>query len=118
MSILEGELAQTITEALIDADIPFDMAIKRTVVTPPANNWEEGEEVTTTYPCKGFIETYSDLLRAGTAILEGDYKIIILTQTLAIDVRLSDIVVARGRPYAIVSIGYDPAMATIELQAR
>lgn len=118
MSILQGELAEIISEALQDAAIPFAMTLTRVTVIPPVNNWEEGTEVIETFECLGFIETYSDLLQAGTFITEADRKAVILTVTLATTPRLTDILIVDGRNYSIQSIGYDPAKATIELRVR
>lgn len=118
MSILEGELAEVIAEALIDADVPFAMSLTRTTITPPPNDWTPGTEVTETFQCQGFIETYSDLLKAGTFIQEGDRKAVILTVTLSTTPTLTDLLIVHGRTYSIHSIGYDPARATIELQVR
>lgn len=118
MSILQGELAETIAEALIDADVPFAMTLQRITVLPPPNDWTDGEEIIENFACMGFIETYSDLLKAGTMIQEADRKAVIVTTTLSTEPRLTDILIVDGRNYSIQSIGYDPARATIELRVR
>ena len=120
MSILEGELAATITEALLDADVPFDITVTRTVESEPdpATPWLPGETVTTHYPCKGFIEQYDVFHLSSTQIQVGDVKVVILVPTLAITPELTDTVTARGKSYIIVNVSPDPALATIELQAR
>jgi len=118
MSILEGEQAETIAEALLDADVPFAMSLTRITVLPGPDPWTPGEEVTETFECLGFIETYSDLLQAGTLIQEGDRKAVILTTTLNTTPALTDLLIVDSRAYSIMSIGYDPARATIELRVR
>lgn len=119
-SILEGELAATIADALLDADIPFTVTVSRTVLgeVDPETPWIEPEEVTTHYACKGFVETFSSDYIAGGLVEANDVKIIILPSTLSITVELTDHVTARGIQYSIVNISTDPALATVELQAR
>ena len=67
-SILEGELAQTIADALTDADIPYDVTITRTVPgePDPETPWIPGEPVVTNYACQGFTETFeADYISGG-----------------------------------------------------
>lgn len=119
-SILEGELAATISEALIDANIPFDITINRTVPgePDPETPWIPGEPTVTAYSCKGFIENYREDFIAGGVVQSDDVKVVVLATTLSIDPDLSDTVTARGITYSIISISPDPAIATIALQAR
>lgn len=119
-SILEGELAQTIAEALLDADIPFDVVITRTVPgeVDPEQPWIEPEPEVLTFTCKGFTETFSaDYISAGL-VQADDVKVVILAPTLATTPQLSDVVTVRGQAYTIIRIIPDPALATIALQAR
>lgn len=117
-SILEGELAQTISDALIDAGIPYDVTVTRTVrgdYDPAVGGYPE---TTTHYPCKGFVESYSDLLRATGVVGPGDVKIVVLGPTLDIVPSPTDTITARGRTFSIISVTADPAGATIEVQGR
>jgi predicted dinucleotide-binding enzyme len=119
MSILEGELAQVISEALIDANVPFDITVRRTEIVGGVP-WEpgSGEEVTTNYPAKGFVADFSTLERAQTLIEANDVKIVILLPTIDTMPLTSDSVIARGKVYSIIRLSPDPAMATLEIQAR
>lgn len=119
MSILEGELAATITAALLDAGIPFDVTVTRTeqgtIYDPVSGTYPE---TTTHYSCKGFVEAYSDLLRSTGVVGPGDVKVVVLAPTLSITPRPTDKVTARGQTFTIIAVSPDPAVATIELQAR
>lgn len=125
MSILLGELATTISEALIDANVPYELTIPRTEQEPPPPDWptwEEwtGEEITTLHKMQGFVETYSELLIAAGAVQADDVKIVVLKPTIPaeITIELTDIVQAQGKSYTILGISEDPAGATVELRAR
>jgi hypothetical protein len=120
VSILEGELAQTITDALLDADIPYDVTVWRTVPgePDPETPWIPGEPTTTSYVGKGFTETFSADYISGGLVEANDLKVVILIPTLAITPELSDVVTVRGQTYTIISISPDPALATVALQVR
>lgn len=117
MSILEGELAQTIADALLDANIPYAMQIVRYVEGDPSD-WESSGGEYVRYDCQGFTEEYDVSLIAGGFIQTSDVKVVIIAPTLAVMPEPTDIVTVRGRDYAIISVTPDPAMATIALQAR
>ena len=115
-SILEGELAETISEALIDADIPYAVTITRTedVGGPPWDPVTEDVE----YACQGFTEEYTALELSGTLIQAHDVKVVVLAPTLTITPTVADKVTVRGQTYSIINVSPDPALATIALQAR
>lgn len=119
-SILEGELAQTITAALQDAGIPYDVTITRTVPGGPGPNpWDPPiDPVITDYVGQGFVESYRADEIDGTLILATDLRIIVLLPTLAITPAVTDMVTVRGVEYSIISVSPDPALATAALQAR
>lgn len=120
MSILEGELAQTITDALLDADIPYGVTITRTVPgePDPETPWIPGEDTVTAYECMGFTETFEADFISGGLVQANDVKVVILPLTLTTTPELTDYVTVRGKTYTIISIRPDPALATIALQAR
>lgn len=116
-SILDGELAETIGSALIDANIPFDITVTRATPGdgPP---YDPGDPTLTDYPCQGFVDTYSDLFRTDALIEAGDVKVVIIANTLAIEPMPTDTVTARGKTYNVITVSADPALALYELQAR
>lgn len=120
MSLLEGELAQIIGDALIDANIPYDMAIIRMEPGPgnPDRPWEPGEPVPVPYPCKGFTDTYNVHEQSASVIQAGDIKIVIIANTLSITPEPNMSVQARGVTYRIVDVSPDPAKATYIVQGR
>ncbi len=120
LSLLEGELAATISEALIDADIPYDVTITRIVpgVPNPETPWIPADPTVTNYGCKGFTETFSADYISGGLVEANDLKVVVLLPTLAIAPELSDLVTVRGQTYTIITITPDPALATIALQVR
>lgn len=119
-SILEGELASIISEALIDADVPYPVTITRTVPGGPGPNpWDPPiDPVITDYVGQGFVEAYRADEIDGTLILATDLRIIVLLPTLAITPAVSDTVTVRGATYSLISVSPDPALATAALQAR
>lgn len=125
MSILLGELAQTISEALIDANVPYEIVVPRTTQTEPPEDWPTwepwpGETVTTNHKMQGFIVDYDEALIAAGVVQMGDVRIVILQPTIPAELTISitDIVQAQGKTFTILNIGEDPAGATLELRAR
>lgn len=123
MSILEGDLAQEIADALTGADVPYEIVIPRTTYSEPPPDWPtwepwEGDPVTVEHRMQGFIDSYSELLQASTLISEGDVKIIILKPTIpsGLTIELVDLVQAKGQTFTILNISEDPAGATVELR--
>ena len=120
MSILEGELAETISSALMDAGIPYGVTLTRAGETVPGPNPWDPPVVTPpqVFEAKGFVETYSDMLVSAGVVQALDRKIVVLAPTLNTTPELTDTVTVRGQSFTIVNISFDPALATIELQAR
>jgi hypothetical protein len=119
MSILSGELAETIGDALIDADIPFDIVITRTFYTEGPNPWEPGEEVSTAYPCRGWVENYSDDAVSGTLIDARDVRVMVLTTSISIvPTDVTDRVAIGGRTFTIINVKHDASGALYVIQAR
>lgn len=116
-SILEGELAQVLGDALIAAGIPYDVTLKRT--TPGTGDpWDPDSGVVADYPGKGFLDQYTEDERDGTLIAAGDVRVFVVVSTLTVEPVPGDRIEARGKVYSIVNVGADPARAQWELQAR
>jgi hypothetical protein len=118
MSILSGELAETIGDALIDADIPFDVVVTRSTPGEGGEPWDPAPAVLTDYPCKGYVDTYSEAYLSGGLVESGDVKVVIIANTLAIEPSVGDSVTARAKTYYVLNVSADPALALYELQAR
>lgn len=116
-SILDGELADTIGDALIDANIPFAITVTRETPGdgPP---YDPGDPTYTPYACQGFVDTYATQYADGSLIEAGDVKVVIVAKTLDIEPAPGDTVTARDKTYNVVNVSADPALALYELQAR
>lgn len=121
MSILQGELAEQIADALTEADIPVDVVVTRTVLTDVNNTpWNPSDDVAvaTDYPCQGLTDSYSALDIDGTLIRQSDIKVLILATTLAIVPSVTDTVTIGGKSYSVISVATDPATALWVCQCR
>lgn len=125
MSILLGELAQTISEALIDANVPYEIIVPRVTQSEPPEDWPTwqpwpGEEVTVEHKMQGFVVDYDEALIAVGVVQMGDVRIVILQPTIpeGLEIGIPDTVIAKGKSYTVLNISEDPAGATLELRAR
>ena len=120
MSLLEGELANIIGDALVGADIPYDLTVIRMELGQgnPDRPWEPGQPVAVSYPCKGFTDTYNVHEQSASVIQSGDIKIVIVANTLSITPEPNMSVQARGVTYRVIDVSPDPALATYQVQAR
>lgn len=119
MSILEGELAEQIGEALIDADIPFALTVSRTEIVGGVP-WDPGSGTpeTVNYPAKGYVDTFEDSYIAGGLVQQGDVKVVIVANTLSITPVPGDKVTVRDETLNVINVSADPALALFEIQAR
>jgi hypothetical protein len=120
-SILDGELAEALSDALTNAGLPLDVIVTRTTTTDPNNTpWDPSDDVVTTtdYPCSGWPDAYTADELANTLIQSTDIKVFIIVSTLAIVPTPADTVSVRDETYQIISVTSDPALAFWQLQAR
>lgn len=124
MSILEGEIAEIVADALIGADVPYQVYIVRTTNTEPPPDWPthiiwEGSPVTTEYAVMGWVDTFSANLIAQGVVNVDDAKIVLLQPTMPFRPVLADLIKARGQTYTVLGVhAEDPAKATLELRAK
>lgn len=71
-------------------------AIRRTVITPPPNDWTPGEEVTTYHAIKVAILPMDERRIDGTMILTGDRQALISPVGLSITPAVGDILMFGG----------------------
>ncbi|MBX9823520.1 MAG: hypothetical protein K2Y27_00860 [Xanthobacteraceae bacterium] len=115
--LLDGELADGIGNALLDADLALDITLART--TPGGGpSYDPDPSTVTTYPAKGFTDTFSESYLAGGLVEAGDVKIVIIATTLAIEPAPGDRATIKGETYTVVSVSADPARALFDLQGR
>lgn len=112
-SPLEGSIRRTIGKAM--RSIFYPVTVVRLEQSGPV--WEPVfTEVE--YPCKGFIDDYSDFALTNSNILSGDRKVVVLADSLEITPGTSDLVRVRGQTFSVLNVATDPAEATWTLQAR
>jgi hypothetical protein len=116
-SILEGELADEVAEALGVARIPTVVTIRVTI--PGGGPSYDPEPPTFAYhPCQGWPESYDDDQVDGTRIASSDLKIMVLTPSIDIEPTTSHSVIANGLVYSILAVKRDASGALYEIQAR
>lgn len=119
MSILDGELADTIADALADADIPIDVTVTREEeIGPGENPWDPPITGPVNYSCKGFVDTFGEFYAAAGLVEAGDAKIVIVAKTLSIVPAIGNTVTARSKTWMILNVSADPALALYELHGR
>lgn len=121
MSILDTELAEQISDALAEADIPQDCVVTRSVLTDVNNTpWDPSDDVAvdTDYPCSGLTDSYSALELANSSIQSTDVKVLIVAATLSITPVPGDHVTISGTTYRVMTVATDPARALWECQCR
>jgi hypothetical protein len=117
-SPLEG-LAKTINGAL--GNIFLDATLTRNVVpsTPSYDPADPPAPVPTNYACKAIRDSYSIRdMQGGSLILQGDVKILILAESLAVVPQKRDIITIQGSSFVVIDFGTDPATAVWTIQGR
>lgn len=131
-SLLEGDLAAAITEALTSGDVPYAVTVTRS--TPgevdPDEPWVIPTPVLVAYDARGWEENYTADELDNTTILSTDVRVVVLLSTIAkatgassgapatIMPAVGDGVTVRGKSYSVISVQTDPALATVSLQVR
>ena len=114
-SILDGELADLLTDALTNADIPQSCVVTRQEQSGP----DYAPIITNVpYDCQGWIDDYAERDRDGTLVQVNDRRVFILCASLDITPSTADSVTVDGVSYSIISVQRDPAGAAFVIQAR
>jgi hypothetical protein len=113
--LLDGSLAQTLTDALIAHDLPYALTVRRTESNGDPFN---PEQVTTDYAASGWVDDYAAQDVDGTLIRQTDRKAFVLCSSLDIDPSPTDRLVVSGATFTIISVQRDPAGACWVVQAR
>ena len=119
-NIFGADIAGIIAKEL--GPLVFDQTLTKTANTRDPADSTKMVTVETDYPCKGFVDVYSDKWVNGTTVKVDDHKIVILGGTLATGIvpEPGDKITAEGKIFVIVKDGVmrDPASATYECQSR
>jgi hypothetical protein len=119
VSILEGELAADIAEALLAAGLAIDLTITRNeVVAPGGAPWEPPITAPVDHACKGWPDQWTEAELAGTRVLSSDVKVCLIATSISITPVIGDRVTVRGQTGEVVRVDADPALAVYTLQAR
>jgi len=115
LSILDGALAEQITDALIGADIP-----RSAVVTAQETSGPPWEPVITDVPysCSGWVDNYATTDHVDSNVQVNDRKVFIVASTLAITPAPGNTTTIDGSTYSIIAVQRDPAGACWVLQCR
>lgn len=116
-SILEGELASQVADALSVARVPYALTI---VVTIPGGGPDYDPDPPTYegHACQGWSESYADDEVDGTRIEMTDTRVMVLTSTLDIEPTTADAVTVGDSTYSIINLKRDASGAVLEIQAR
>lgn len=123
MSLLEGDIAEILADALEAADLPYPMTIPRLYQEPRPEDWPSWQEwpapiTVVEHEFQGFVDVYDARLIAAGVVDVGDVRIILIQQGMPFRPELTDTIVARGETYTILDITEDPARATLEVRAK
>lgn len=118
-SILEGELADEVAEALGVARIPMAVTVRVTTYGEYDPSTGTGGETTyVDHACQGWPESYGEDTIDGTRIRSSDLKVMVLTPTIGVEPGTSDQVIVAGEVYSIINMTRDASGALYEIQAR
>jgi hypothetical protein len=118
--IFGADIAGIIAKEL--GPLVFDQTLTKAAKSRDPSDSTKIITVETDYPCKGFVDTYSDKWVNGTTVKVDDHKIVILGASLATGVvpEPGDKITAEGNVFVIAKDGVvrDPAGATYECQSK
>ncbi len=114
MGLLDGDIASIVDAAV--SPLLLSAAFHSIALTDDgAGGYTEVEAVST---CKAFTDTYSDFKVLSGAAQPGDYKIVVVQNTLTPTPKVADKITIESRKYKITEIAEDPASATWEFRCR
>jgi hypothetical protein len=116
VSPLSGSLAAQIYKGMkalfLDATYTVDVA---GTITDPA---DPPAPTTTNYACKAIVETYSDYFSKQGLVQDGDRKVLILANSLAVRPVANARITVSGIQFTVIKVDTDPATAVWEIQGR
>jgi hypothetical protein len=118
VTVLTGYIHDSLTDALTAADVLADAIVTQQVISGP----DYDPTITNVdYPCFGWVDTFTNLERIDSSVLQSDRKTYLLASSLtALDVTPvpGNTVTIAGATYIIVTVQLDPAGACWVLQCR
>lgn len=115
MSILESELADTLTDALIAFDIPLACIVTRDEISGPDF---DPTLTPVDYAAMGWRDTYSAAERLDSSVLVTDVKVFVIASSVLIAPRAADRVTINSVTYTIITVQLDPTGAAWVCQCR
>lgn len=115
LSILDGSLAEQITDALIGADIPQSASV--TVQETSGPIWDP-IITNVSYSCSGWVDTYSTIDHVDSNVQQNDRKVFVIKSTLAVTPVPGNTVAIAGSTFSIISVALDPAGCAWVCQCR
>lgn len=117
VSILEGELAEEVAEALSAAGAPMAITVRETI-PGSGPSYDPGPPTYVNHTCEGWPESYADDEIDGTRIAKSDVRVMVLAVSLDMTPATSDRIIVGGKSHAILNIKRDASGALLEIQAR
>lgn len=115
-SPLAGSLAAQIYKGMKDLflDATYTVDVPAVIVDPA----DPAAPTPTDYGCKAMVEKYSDYFTKQGLVQDGDRKVLILANSLAIKPVANSRVTIQGITFTILKVDTDPATAVWELQGQ
>lgn len=113
--LLDGQLADILSDALIANDLPYPVVIRRTETDSDPFN---PSTTIVDYPASGWSDTYAARDVDGTLIRSTDTRAFVLCNSTTITPATTDKYVVGSKAYTIVSVQRDPAGTCWVVQAR
>ena len=115
MSVLDGYLAEQLTDALSAANIPQSAIVSVQESSGPA--WEP-IIVDVAYDCRGWTDNYATIDHVDSNVQVNDRKVFIVASTLTPTPAPGNTVTIAGATFSIITVALDPAGACWVLQCR
>lgn len=115
VSILDGYLAEQLTDALTAADIPQSATVTVQEISGPP--WEP-VITDVPYACSGWVDNYATIDHVDSNVQVNDRKVFIVASTLTPTPVPGNTVTIAGATFSVISVALDPAGAAWVLQCR
>src|SRR6185369_7619417 len=119
VSPLSGSLAAQIYSGMknLFLDATYTVDVPGTIVDPA----DPPAPTPTPYACKAIVDTYNDYFSKSGLVLDGDRKVLILANSLAVrpvvNARVT-VPAVGGVEFTVINVSTDPATAVWTLQGR
>jgi hypothetical protein len=115
ISILDGDLAELLTDALTAFDIPMDCVVTRSESSGPP--WDP-VMTPVPYAASGWIDQYAAAEHVDSNVLVSDRKVYVVTASLAIVPAPGNTITIAGNTFTIIATALDPAGTAWVMQCR